>query len=166
MCLGVSMHTTNTYPLALALVGALVGGCGEPSELASSDYAQTERSVHVDLTALDAEIHDGVVAGERAYLALGGAGVAVVDRTSGDLLDRWQRDEAGEQLWIDGLQRTDEGLLGWGLVEEETPGEHWEEGWSKSMVVAAFDDEQVTVDGNHPLAGQDLIFDLELVEIA
>lgn len=31
--------------------------------------------------------------------------------------------------------------------------------------VAGFDDEQVMVDGNHPLAGQDLIFDLELVEI-
>jgi FKBP-type peptidyl-prolyl cis-trans isomerase 2 len=32
--------------------------------------------------------------------------------------------------------------------------------------VTGFDDEQVTVDGNHPLAGQDLTFALELVEIA
>lgn len=32
--------------------------------------------------------------------------------------------------------------------------------------VVDFDDERVTVDGNHPLAGQDLVFDLELVEIA
>ena len=40
------------------------------------------------------------------------------------------------------------------------------EGQTTRFTVAAFDDEQVTVDGNHPLAGQDLIFDLELVAIA
>jgi FKBP-type peptidyl-prolyl cis-trans isomerase 2 len=40
------------------------------------------------------------------------------------------------------------------------------EGQTIRFTVAAFDDEQVTVDGNHPLAGQDLIFDLELVAIA
>jgi FKBP-type peptidyl-prolyl cis-trans isomerase 2 len=40
------------------------------------------------------------------------------------------------------------------------------EGQTISLTVAGFDDEQVTVDGNHPLAGQDLIFDLELVAIA
>lgn len=34
-----------------------------------------------------------------------------------------------------------------------------------SVTVAAFDDDNVTLDGNHPLAGQDLIFDVELVEI-
>lgn len=32
--------------------------------------------------------------------------------------------------------------------------------------VVDFDEERVTVDGNHPLAGQELVFDLELVEIA
>jgi FKBP-type peptidyl-prolyl cis-trans isomerase 2 len=39
-------------------------------------------------------------------------------------------------------------------------------GQALSFKVTAFDDEQVTVDGNHPLAGQDLTFALELVEIA
>ena len=33
------------------------------------------------------------------------------------------------------------------------------------LTVVAFDDETVTVDGNHPLAGQDLTFAIELVEI-
>ena len=33
------------------------------------------------------------------------------------------------------------------------------------MIVLAVDDEKVTVDGNHPLAGHDLIIDLELVGI-
>lgn len=40
------------------------------------------------------------------------------------------------------------------------------EGQTVSFTVVAFDDESVRVDGNHPLAGQDLTFALELVEIA
>ena len=34
-----------------------------------------------------------------------------------------------------------------------------------TVTVAAFNDETVTLDGNHPLAGEDLTFDVELVEI-
>lgn len=34
-----------------------------------------------------------------------------------------------------------------------------------TVTVANFDDEKVTLDGNHPLAGEDLVFDVELVEI-
>ena len=33
------------------------------------------------------------------------------------------------------------------------------------LVVAEVSDESITVDGNHPLAGQTLNFDIELVEI-
>jgi FKBP-type peptidyl-prolyl cis-trans isomerase 2 len=33
------------------------------------------------------------------------------------------------------------------------------------VTIAKFDDESVTLDGNHPLAGEDLTFDVELVEI-
>ncbi len=40
------------------------------------------------------------------------------------------------------------------------------EGQTVSFSVAQFDDEQVVVDGNHPLAGKDLVFDLELVAVA
>ena len=40
-----------------------------------------------------------------------------------------------------------------------------QEGQPFTVTVAEFDDENVTLDGNHPLAGKDLIFDLELVEI-
>jgi FKBP-type peptidyl-prolyl cis-trans isomerase 2 len=39
------------------------------------------------------------------------------------------------------------------------------EGQEVNFSVADFDDEQVTVDGNHPLAGKDLVFDLELVAV-
>jgi FKBP-type peptidyl-prolyl cis-trans isomerase 2 len=40
------------------------------------------------------------------------------------------------------------------------------DGQTLRFTVAEFDDATVTVDGNHPLAGHDLVFDLELVEIA
>lgn len=39
------------------------------------------------------------------------------------------------------------------------------EGRQIPLTVIDLDENQVTVDANHPLAGQDLIFDLELVEI-
>ncbi|MHC4386945.1 MAG: FKBP-type peptidyl-prolyl cis-trans isomerase [Planctomycetota bacterium] len=39
------------------------------------------------------------------------------------------------------------------------------EGQPFSVTIASFDEESVTLDGNHPLAGEDLTFDVELVEI-
>jgi peptidylprolyl isomerase len=38
-------------------------------------------------------------------------------------------------------------------------------GESVIVTIVEITDEDVTLDGNHPLAGQDLIFDIELVEI-
>ncbi len=40
------------------------------------------------------------------------------------------------------------------------------DGETLRFTVADFNDEEVTVDGNHPLAGRDLTFELELVQIA
>lgn len=40
-----------------------------------------------------------------------------------------------------------------------------QEGRQVELVVTDFDDEQVTVDANHPLAGHDLTFDIQVVEI-
>ncbi len=42
---------------------------------------------------------------------------------------------------------------------------HQEDGEVFGAVVTAFDDSLVTLDANHPLAGQDLTFEIELVEI-
>ncbi|MDX2151545.1 MAG: peptidylprolyl isomerase [Bryobacteraceae bacterium] len=39
------------------------------------------------------------------------------------------------------------------------------EGQSMAVVVTELTDQTVTLDANHPLAGQDLIFEIELVEI-
>ncbi len=49
--------------------------------------------------------------------------------------------------------------VGWG-VELQNP-----EGRRVNAMVAEVGDETVTLDFNHPLAGQDLTFDLELVQI-
>lgn len=40
------------------------------------------------------------------------------------------------------------------------------DGHPMRYTVVAFTEETVTLDGNHPLAGQDLVFELELVAIA
>jgi len=41
-----------------------------------------------------------------------------------------------------------------------------EEGSPAYVRVTDFDEEMVTLDGNHPLAGQTLVFDIEVVEVS
>ena len=40
------------------------------------------------------------------------------------------------------------------------------DGQDLSFTVVDFDDQKVKIDGNHPLAGKDLTFELELMEVA
>jgi peptidylprolyl isomerase len=47
------------------------------------------------------------------------------------------------------------------VLEAQSP-----EGQRMRLTVVGMDDDNVTLDANHPLAGKDLTFDLELVEIA
>lgn len=138
MCNNVGM--IRTLPSILVLASAALAGCA-PAEIGADAAAQTDGGVRVPVEGLETSVLDGVATSERAYLALGGEGIAIVDPRSGALLDRWTVDDAGDRLWIDGLQRTPGELVGWGLIEEETPGEHWEDGWSKHMVVMGFDEE-------------------------
>lgn len=49
--------------------------------------------------------------------------------------------------------------VGMGLVSQNQNGQEI------NLVVTEVKDESIVVDGNHPLAGKDLIFDLEVVEI-
>lgn len=57
------------------------------------------------------------------------------------------------------------------LPAEETPqagmtlSARQQDGSAVNLVIIAVDDETVTADANHPLAGEDLQFDLTLVEI-
>jgi peptidylprolyl isomerase len=39
-----------------------------------------------------------------------------------------------------------------------------EDGQTLDLTVVSLDEEKVTVDANHPLAGEDLVFDIEVVE--
>lgn len=90
----------------------------------------------------------GMAAGEKKTTRIA-AGNAYGDRMD-DLLFSVSRDQvpAGMEVKV-GDQ------LSVGLPNGETV----------PMQVAAIDDETVTLDANHPLAGKDLTFDLELVEI-
>lgn len=53
-------------------------------------------------------------------------------------------------------------------VDEIQPGMQFqmetEEGWAV-VTVAALDDKEVTIDGNHPLAGMDLQFEVSVVDV-
>jgi|TARA_R110000737_G_C14624685_1_gene494443 FKBP-type peptidyl-prolyl cis-trans isomerase 2 len=49
--------------------------------------------------------------------------------------------------------------VGMGLISKS------KEGQEMNLVIVEIKDETIVVDGNHPLAGKDLIFDLEVVEI-
>ncbi|WP_372916870.1 peptidylprolyl isomerase [Salegentibacter sp.] len=49
--------------------------------------------------------------------------------------------------------------VGMGLVSKSPDGNEM------NLVVKEVKDESIVVDGNHPLAGKDLVFDLEVVEI-
>lgn len=40
-----------------------------------------------------------------------------------------------------------------------------QDGTTATVTVTAISESKVTIDGNHPLAGKDLVFDIELVEI-
>lgn len=42
---------------------------------------------------------------------------------------------------------------------------HSENGQEIPVVITAIDDDAVTLDANHPLAGQELVFDIELMDI-
>ncbi|WP_339763185.1 peptidylprolyl isomerase [uncultured Hoeflea sp.] len=45
-------------------------------------------------------------------------------------------------------------------LQAQTP-----QGGQVALIVTSVDEQEITVDANHPLAGKDLIFDIEMVEI-
>ena len=45
-------------------------------------------------------------------------------------------------------------------LQAQTP-----EGAQMTLIVTAVAEQEITVDANHPLAGKDLIFEIEMVEI-
>ena len=71
--------------------------------------------------------------------------------------------EVNETL-IQEVKKTDlpqdmEPKVGMGLVSKSPDGQEI------NLMVVAVKEETIVIDGNHPLAGRDLIFDLEVVEI-
>ena len=71
--------------------------------------------------------------------------------------------EVNEQL-IQEIERANlpqdmEPKVGMGLVSKSP------EGQEMNLMIVEVKDDSVVIDGNHPLAGRDLVFDLEVVEI-
>ncbi|PLY02948.1 MAG: peptidylprolyl isomerase [Desulfuromonas sp.] len=69
-----------------------------------------------------------------------------------------------EQRWVETVER---GLFPEDLALEagKTVEVIRESGEAFQIKIVSCDDQQVTVDGNHPLAGQSLTFDIELLEV-
>jgi len=67
-----------------------------------------------------------------------------------DLIQEVQKSELPEEIKPE---------VGMGLVSKS------QDGREMNLVIAEVKEESIVVDGNHPLAGKDLIFDLEVVEI-
>lgn len=76
-------------------------------------------------------------------------------------------DEAYGPRQDDAIQSVDRSMIPEGV--ELTIGKQLqataENGQTVVLTVVEVDDSTVTLDGNHPLAGEDLVFDIELVEI-
>lgn len=89
------------------------------------------------------------------------AGKAVGDKFNADISPE---DAYGERH--DGLiQTVPRSLFGDNPVEPGMQFRASTDHGEQSVIIVEVDDEQVTVDGNHPLAGQALNFDVEVVEV-
>jgi len=69
------------------------------------------------------------------------------------------REELIQEVQKDQLPEEIKPEVGMGLVSK-TP-----DGREMNLLVAEVKEDTIVVDGNHPLAGKDLVFDLEVVEI-
>lgn len=69
------------------------------------------------------------------------------------------REELIQEVKKDQLPEDIKPEVGMGLVSKNPDGQEM------NLVVAEVKDDTIVVDGNHPLAGKDLVFDLEVVEI-
>ena len=68
-------------------------------------------------------------------------------------------DELFQQVKKEQLPEDIKPEVGMGLVSKN------EDGSERQLRVAEVNDDHIVVDANHPLAGKDLVFDVELVEI-
>lgn len=104
--------------------------------------------------------------GEQMLIA--GFENAVVGMTPGETKSVVIDSEGAYGPWLDELQQV--------IPRDQLPADaelevglqlqaQTEDNESIVLTITAFDDETVTLDANHPLAGMDLTFDLELVEI-
>jgi peptidylprolyl isomerase len=155
--------------LMITVIVTSVSGCG-PKQAETGDTVK----VHYSVRLQDGEVVDSSANGEPLQIALGqeqvipGFEQAVLGMKVGDTktvtipVDQAYgayRDDLVREV---GKEELPEGLeLEVGLqLQANQP-----DGTVLVFTITEISDDTITLDGNHPLAGQDLTFDIELVEI-
>ena len=132
-------------------------------------------AVHYTGTLSDGEVFDSSRNREEPLMFAVGAGMvipgfdnAVVGMTVGDSKTvNIPVDEAYGPLNPDAIQSVSKNEFPEGFVAEVGGSVHGQAGDGQNFLatIVSIEDEAITLDFNHPLAGKDLTFDIELVSI-
>ncbi len=133
----------------------------------------TAVSIHYTLTNDEGEVLDSSI-GDEALVFLQGSGniisgleKAMVGKVTGDKFNvRIEAEEAYGELMEDMIQVISRDMFE-GVDEIEVGMQfHADVSFGSGVVtVVSIDDENVTIDGNHPLAGVALTFDVEVIDV-
>jgi len=160
----------SVLAIVTVLVAMLVVGCGGPPQAQTGDTVK----VHYTLTLRDGTVFDSSVGGEPLEFTIGqgqlipGFEQAVLGMQVGeaktisipaDEAYGPHRDDMVKVVERDKLPEGMEPQVGMQLQMSR------DDGGVAVVTVTEVSDTSITVDANHPLAGQDLTFEIELVEI-
>ena len=133
----------------------------------------TAVSIHYTLTNDEGEVLDSSI-GDEALVFLQGSGniisgleKAMVGKVAGEKFNvRIEAEEAYGELMEDMIQVISRDMFE-GVDEIEVGMQfHADVSFGSGVVtVVSIDDENVTIDGNHPLAGVALTFDVEVIDV-
>jgi hypothetical protein len=148
-----------TYRLLSTLAVSLsVFGCSDESISTGDEQNLTAKLGFYELDNQGEVFRDIAVSSTRAYLAQGPRGVAVVDLASMKIVERWEDDASGAQLWADGVQFESGNVIVWGQRDERDIADFNAE-WEQSFVIQALDPKTRKVKWSAALALRDAVVD-------